>query len=199
MKLLLFSDLHCDVAAARSLAERATDADVLVGAGDFASMRRGLDDCLPMLLQIGKPLVLVPGNNESLEELRDACRGYSNAHVLHGDGLTLEGMDFWGLGGGVPETPFGEWSYDLSEERARELLRDCPSGAILISHSPPQGTLDVPSRGGHLGSVAVREVIDRKQPRLVICGHIHNCAGQSARIGATEIINVGPDGMLMQI
>lgn len=199
MKLLLFSDLHCDRAAARSLVRRAATADVLVGAGDFASMRRGLEICLPMLLETGKPFFLVPGNNESLEELRAACANYPHARVLHGGGETFEGVDFWGLGGGVPPTPFGEWSYDLIEEEARDLLRDCPPGAILISHSPPQGAVDVSSRGLHLGSIAVRETIERATPRLVVCGHVHNCAGQSAQIGATEIVNVGPQGLWREV
>ena len=40
MKLLLFSDLHCDVAAAKSLIKQAASVDVLVGAGDFGKVRR---------------------------------------------------------------------------------------------------------------------------------------------------------------
>jgi Icc-related predicted phosphoesterase len=39
LKLLLFSDLHADVTAARHLVERAADVDVLVGAGDFDNAR----------------------------------------------------------------------------------------------------------------------------------------------------------------
>lgn len=195
MKLLLFSDLHCDASAAHDLAARASDADLIVGAGDFANQRRGLEVCLPMLLETGQPFLLVPGNNESLDELRAACAGYSNAHVLHGQGITVGGVEFWGLGGGVPPTPFGQWSYDLSEDEARNLLSDCPRDAVLISHSPPQGALDVASSGQHLGSVAVREVVERTHPRLVVCGHVHNCAGQTARLGQALICNVGPEGM----
>ena len=195
MKLLLFSDLHCAGAAARALAAQARDADVLVGAGDFANMRRGLEICLPVLLQAGPPFLLVPGNNESLDELRAACSDYPNARVLHGEGATIDGVDFWGLGGGVPSTPFGAWSYDLTEAQARDLLRPCPARAVLISHSPPQGTLDVSSRGQHLGSVAVREAIETNTPRLVVCGHVHHCAGQSATIGETLVVNAGPEGV----
>src|SRR5438128_2325593 len=137
MKLLLFSDLHCDARAAGDLASLAAQADLLVGAGDFANMRRGLEICLPALLATDKPFLLVPGNNESREELQAACSRQKNARVLHGDGVEFQGVPFWGLGGGVPVTPFGSWSYDFSEEQARELLRDCPANVVLISHSPP--------------------------------------------------------------
>ena len=44
MKLLLFSDLHCDADAALRLVEQSNRADVVIGAGDFSTMRRGLED-----------------------------------------------------------------------------------------------------------------------------------------------------------
>ena len=50
MKLLLFSDLHCDTAAARRLVELAGDVDVVVGAGDFGNVRRGIQIAIDMLL-----------------------------------------------------------------------------------------------------------------------------------------------------
>lgn len=199
MKLLLFSDLHCDAKAARQLAAQAGEADLLIGAGDFANVRRGLDICLPVLLQTQKPCLLVPGNNESLDELNAACKDHSQARVLHGDGVKFQDIEFWGLGGGVPITPFGDWSYDLSEDQARDLLKDCPVNAVLISHSPPKGGLDVSSRGQSLGSVAVRECVDRKNPSLVVCGHIHACAGRQARIDETIVINAGPQGIWWEL
>ena len=49
MKLLAFSDLHRDQDATRSLVERSAEADILVGAGDFAVMRHGIDDVIEIL------------------------------------------------------------------------------------------------------------------------------------------------------
>ena len=69
---------------------------------------------------------LVAGNNESTAELAAACNDWPAATVLHGSSVTLAGQTFFGLGGGVPVTPFGSWSYDFSEEQAAELLRPCP-------------------------------------------------------------------------
>ena len=82
MKLLLFSDLHADTAAARQLVERARLADVIIGAGDFGNVRRDLRPCLDVLRAIDRPAVLVAGNNESTDELTDACRVWPQAHVL---------------------------------------------------------------------------------------------------------------------
>ncbi len=198
MKLLLFSDLHTDEAAARKLVEQSRSADILVGAGDFASVRRHINMCIDILKVIDKPAVLVAGNNETTEELLDACGEWKQAHVLHGNGVTISGLSFFGIGGGVPVTPFGSWSYDFTEEDATRLLRDCPSGCILVSHSPPKGAVDVSSRGLSFGSVAVRDAIVRTQPSLVVCGHIHESAGQRAMIGSTTVINAGPAGILWE-
>lgn len=199
MKLLLFSDLHCSRQAAQELAARAKDFDVLVGAGDFATCRRGLEITIDVLKQTAMPAVLVPGNSESTEELAAACQDWPQAHVLHGNGCTIDGVSFFGIGGGIPVTPFGSWSYDFTEEQATELLQDCPNQSVLISHSPPHGILDTSSGGQHLGSTAVRAAITRCKPTLVVCGHIHNCSGQQAALDASPIVNAGPLGVEWKI
>lgn len=199
MKLLLFSDLHCDAAAAASLVERSRAVDVAICAGDLANVRRRLDVCLDVLRSMTCPTVLVPGNNETFDELVAGCRGWKTAHVLHGTGVTIEGVEFFGLGGGIPTTPFGDWSFDFTEQEAIKLLANCPKSGVLVSHSPPKGLVDVASNGASLGSISVRDAIKRCQPRLVVCGHIHGSGGQQAVLGSTTVINAGPDGMPWQL
>ena len=199
MKLLLFSDLHADTTAARRLIECAQAADVLVGAGDFGNVRRDVRVCTDVLGQAGKPAVLVAGNNESTEELAEACRDWPEAHVLHGSAVTINGVTFFGLGGGVPVTPFGSWSYDFTEEQAAGLLAGCPMGCVLVSHSPPKGAVDVDSRGRSLGSVAVRDAVLRLEPLLVVCGHIHARGGQQAQLGRSPVVNAGPAGVEWEV
>lgn len=199
MRLLLFSDLHCDIAAAQELVQRARNVDVAIGAGDFGQARRRVGACMDVLKEMPCPTVVVPGNNESLNELVEACQGWKQVHVLHGTGVTIDGKNFFGLGGGVPVTPFGSWSWDFSEEQAATLLRDFPEGGVLVSHSPPKGCLDVDSRGTSRGSTIVRDLIETRRPALVVCGHIHACWARSETIGATTIINAGPDGMEIEI
>jgi len=198
MKILVFSDLHRDRDAARALVERSDEADVLVGAGDFAVMRHGIEDVIEILAEVEKPTVLVPGNGESEDELREACAGWASAHVLHGGGVTLEGIPFYGIGAGIPVTPFGEWSFDLTEDEAEAMLADCPEGGVLVSHSPPHGHVDE-AGGRHLGSHAVLETIERVSPRLVICGHIHGWWGKRSEVGQTLVLNAGPAGQWVEL
>ena len=198
MKLLVFSDLHRDRDAARSLVERAADADVLIGAGDFAVMRQGIEDVINILSEVDKPTVLVPGNGESDVELQEACADWASVHVLHGQGVTLEGIPFYGIGGGIPVTPFGDWSFDLTEEEGDAMLLACPQDCVLVSHSPPHGHVDE-AGGRHLGSHAVLDTIERVSPRLVVCGHIHGWWGKQSTVGRTLVLNAGPEGQLLEL
>lgn len=199
MRLLLCSDIHCDHHAAQALVRRSVDADALVVAGDLAVMREGLQPVVDILSAAACPAVLVPGNGESYEELTDACRGWADGHVLHGTGCDVEGTPFWGLGGAVPVTPFGAWSYDFTEDEARALLADCPEGAVLVTHSPPHGHVDEASAGQHLGSRAVAEALESRRPRLVVCGHIHACWEQESTAQGVRIVNAGPRGIEIDV
>src|SRR3954453_3650561 len=114
------------------------DADVVIGAGDFASLHEGLEETVDALAGIEKPTVLVPGNNETVDALRAAAAGWGAATVLHGEGTTIWGVEFFGLGAGIPVTPW-DWSFDLDDEAAAAMLAGCPEEAILALHSPPKG------------------------------------------------------------
>lgn len=197
MKLLVFSDLHRDEQKAERLVELAREADVVVGAGDYATMRMGLDDVIELLSAIEAPTVLVPGNAESDVELWQAGAAWPRARVLHGQAVEIEGVPFFGLGGAVPPTPL-PWSFDLSEDEAAAKLESCPEGAVLVLHSPPKGYVDE-AHGRHMGSRAILEAIERKRPVLAVCGHIHQCWGREAGIGTTPVVNVGPDGRFFEI
>lgn len=190
MKVLAFSDLHLARNRAAELVEASSEADLVIGAGDYCNMRHGLDEAMAMLSGIAAPMVLVPGNAESAEELADAVP--DGVHVLHGSGMTLDGVHLFGLGYGVPVTPFGDWSCDLSEGAAAELLMRCDSADILIVHSPPKGYGDKTSQGVSVGSSAIRDAVERIQPALTLCGHIHDSWGYRGSIGQTNIANLGP-------
>jgi uncharacterized protein len=195
MRLLAFSDIHRDLRQAARIAERAREVDVVLAAGDFASVHRGLEELIDILVVIETPTILVPGNNETEDALREACGGWRAAQVLHGEGTEIDGVPFFGLGGGVPETPW-PWSFDLSEHEAEQQLAACPEGAVLVVHSPPKGHVDGKR---HLGSEAILRTIEDKQPRLAVCGHIHESWGATSQIGPTKIANLGPSGTWFEL
>ncbi len=193
MKILAFSDLHRDLDQAARLTEMSRQADVVIGAGDFASIHQGLEETIDALAGIETPTVLVPGNNETLDALKEATAGWSAATVLHGEGIELDGKTFYGLGGGIPVTPW-DWSFDLEEADAGNMLAGLPAGAVLVVHSPPKGHCDESGNGMSLGSTAILKAIEEKQPELAVCGHIHEAWGKESKIGPTEVVNLGPSG-----
>ncbi len=200
MKLLCFSDLHRDVEAAKRLVKAAqVDVDVVVGAGDFANRHQGLADTLDILAAIDRPSVLVPGNGETVDELCEATAKWASATVLHGSGCEIDGVPFWGVGGGIPVTPFGAWSYDFDEQQAAELLTGCPRGGVLVVHSPPIDTVDHDTAGKVRGSQSIRDVIEAKQPAFVVCGHIHSDWEKQITLNETRILNAGPRGIIVEI
>jgi len=198
VKLLAFSDLHTDLDQADRLVELGADADVAVGVGDFASVHSGLVETIAALRELPSPTLLVPGNNETEDELRAACDGWDGAIVLHGEAAEVEGVPFFGLGAGVPVTPW-DWSFDLTDEEAAQMLRACPENCVLAVHSPPLGHVDESSEGEHLGSEAVLRSIESTRPRIALCGHVHEQWGTESRIGSTRVLNLGPRGTIVEV
>jgi Icc-related predicted phosphoesterase len=198
VRILAFSDLHRNLKRGAMLVKKAEKADVVIGAGDFASMHEGLEETIEVLAEIETPTVLVPGNNETDEALREACDGWGAATILHGGKATIDGVEFFGLGAGVPTTPW-EWSFDLDEENAAVMLTLCPPEAVLVVHSPPYGHCDANGSGDHFGSRTILRAIEEKEPRLVVCGHIHESWGQKSKVGRTPIHNLGPKGTWLDL
>lgn len=201
MKILAFSDLHRDLDQAATLTELAAEADLVIGAGDFASVHDGLAETIKALAGIEAPTLLVPGNNETEQALRDDATAWPSAQVLHGEAAAIDGARIFGLGGGIPTTPW-DWSFDLSEQEATEQLERLEAEIdVLILHSPPRdacdssGAADAPS----FGSPSLRAAIEAKQPKLVVCGHIHEAWGQRETIGSSLIANLGPSGTFFEI
>lgn len=199
MRILAFSDLHRDLDQAETLTRMAAEADVVIGAGDFASVHQGLEETISALAGIDTPTVLVPGNNETFEALEAAAAAvWPAATVLHGTGAEIDGQAFYGLGAGIPTTPW-EWSFDLDETEAEAALAGLPEDAVLVVHSPPKNHCDATADGLHLGSAAILAAIERSRPKLAVCGHIHEAWGQTSRVGGTEIINLGPSGRYIEV
>jgi Icc-related predicted phosphoesterase len=198
VKLLAFSDLHRDLDQAARLVEMSADADLVIGAGDFASIHKGLEETIGALAPITTPTILVPGNNETLDALRGAAAGWPAATVLHGEGMTIDGVDFFGLGAGIPSTPW-DWSFDLSDAEATAMIAPAPEGCVLVLHSPPKGHCDGGDDGSHFGSPALLAAVEEKRPRLVVFGHIHEAWGCESAVGGTPLRNLGPRGTWLEV
>jgi Icc-related predicted phosphoesterase len=192
MKILAFSDLHRNREIAQSLRDAAQAADIVIGAGDFATKGEGLADTLDILRGIAVPVILVAGNHDNLAEMQAAISGWPQPHLLHGSGVVIGGVPFFGLGYEIPAANDSPWNQRLEEAEAEEQLAQCPQNAVLVTHSPPFGVADLQRNGEHQGSRAVRAVIERRRPRLALCGHIHHAWATMGVIGHSPVHNLGP-------
>ena len=195
-RLLVFSDLHNDVRALDAL--MAVEADYYVAAGDLVSWARGLDRMGDAMQARAGRMYVLPGNHESEHDIANFCarHGFVN---FHGGSFEAGGLWVAGLGYSSP-TPFATPGEYTEQEMAGRLEAFAGLAPLaLIAHAPPLGTaLDRIREGVHGGSRAVREFIEREQPRHFFCGHIHEAEGAHIRMGATEARNVGKRGYLLE-
>ena len=115
---------------ARDPARRSAEVDVVIGAGDFASVHQGLEEAIDALSAIEKPTVLVPGNNETEEALRAACKIWDAATVLPRGGHRDRRPPLLRAGGWCVRSPW-DWSFDLDEQAAETKL----AGAVPMGRS----------------------------------------------------------------
>ncbi len=192
MKVLAFSDLHCDADAIQRIMAESQQADVIIGAGDFATRGLGAKDTLSVLKTSNVPVIIVSGNHDNTRVLLALCDEWENGYLLHGNGITIGDVDFFGLGDEVPKRHDAVWNQSLTEDEAAEMLQACPIGAVLVTHAPPFGYCDLQRNGAHEGSVAICNAINTRQPILNLCGHIHRSWNTTAMIGNTQVYNLGP-------
>lgn len=180
MTILAFSDIHRDIDAANAIVTASSDADILVGAGDFATAGNGAREIVEIIAKANIPTVLVHGNHDNVRELKEVCNEWINVYLLHGQSVEIEGITFFGIGGEIPKLNDAEWNETVSEEDAAKMLYSCPVRSILVTHSPPFGCSYLQKDGTHEGSKAIYAAIEKNNP--------------SSTSAAISIFSGGPKG-----
>jgi hypothetical protein len=194
MRLLCITDIHGEVSRFEKILAAEPRADLLIIGGDFTNFGQPPEvDHLLKLAQAHTPQVLaVAGNCDSAEIdqfLLD--RGVS----LHQRGVRINNLGFFGLSAMPP------WRGDMYEFPEADLDRFLAAGFaqvegssryIMVPHCPPRNSVvDRSAMFMSVGSTAVRNWVDKVNPILVVCGHIHEARDQ-AKIGDTVVVNCGP-------
>jgi uncharacterized protein len=118
-------------------------------------------------------------------------------------GVALDGrsVDFGDIGvfgvSAAPRSPL-HTPYELSDEELERrvqagfaTVKDCRV-KVFCPHAPPRDTAcDRLRSGEHVGSAVIRTFVERHQPDLVLCGHIHESRGAD-EIGTSRVVNPGP-------
>jgi uncharacterized protein len=191
------SDIHERLEWLRPLAGVLAAADWLLLLGDLTQFGRAPQAraVLDAFRAVNPRVLAVPGNLDH----PDVLKLLEDEEVsLHGRHRLLGDVGLAGVGGSGP-TPFGT-PFELPDTKLGELLAgplDAIAGArhrLVVSHAPPKGTaVDRVRLGMHVGSAEVRRLAEAHSPDLLLCGHIHEAAGED-RLGTTRVINPGPFG-----
>jgi uncharacterized protein len=201
MKILIFSDIHNSRKALDNIV--AQPADVYIDAGDLVSFQKGLAESGEVLKPLGERLWVLPGNHETHDDVRALCErhGFFDFHRQVRTLQSSSGATYWAGLGYSNITPFKTPGEYTEGEIAAALAEFEPYKPLyLVIHVPPYGTkLDAFAPGKHAGSPALRQWVDRVGPKYLFCGHIHETAGMTDKIGETMCINVGRQGLMFEI
>jgi len=86
------------------------------------------------------------------------------------------------------KTPLEKWEGDLNEIKENILKNNLQKYEVKVLEEFAK--LKYPLNGKHVGDEIIREFIERYQPRIAVCGHMHETQGVD-KIGKTLVINVG--------
>lgn len=204
MRIVAFSDSH------GRLDFKVPQGDVLVIAGDICAGRGRIDELAKFGSWISKlphkHKIYVPGNHDVIVEKDrslvktlmpgvtyledDYCYVPHQVEKL----IANAGVKFWGS----PVSPtFGHgwaWNRDRGEAIRRHWNLIPNDTDVLITHTPPYGTLDdVSFSGEHVGCWDLQAAIARVKPKLCLYGHIHRGKDsvRQVKIGDTIYANIG--------
>ncbi|MDD5162806.1 MAG: metallophosphoesterase [Candidatus ainarchaeum sp.] len=189
MKIAVFADIHSDLKMLEKALKHAKGVDLVVLLGDNTHYG-GISDTKKIIETIGFPKILaLPGNVDTKEVLETfEEKGIS----LHAKKKKISGFAFIGFGGG--KTGDAGETNSSEEKIFSELKKLCKGekNIVLCTHLPPINTkIDLSGNGVHIGSEAVRKIIEEFSPIVNLCGHCHEAAGED-KIGKTICINAGP-------
>lgn len=191
MKITCISDLH-------GTFPKTSGGDLLLLAGDYTT-----NDSIPQWKlfyewldrQDYKAKVYIAGNHDNF---LSSCSSYPEfeglgiyeenmAIYLCDNSYTFQGLKIYGL-------PYTKWfhgvnpkckAFMLTERELAKKYANIPQDTdILLTHNPPYAILDDFYEWGDkdkqifVGSPSLREKIEAINPKLVVCGHIHEHGGK---------------------
>ncbi len=195
MRVLMATDIHGSdwVLEEVPKAVREHRVDLFLAVGDITHFGSPRGYSKLLVSRVPVRTLAVPGNCDPPDVVRDLDALGVNLHMRK---AVVQGVTFVGLGGANP-TPFST-PFEIEEGDIRRGLEAVMEpGAVLVSHPPPFGHLDIVRSGEHVGSTAVAGIVVAYRPRAVLCGHIHESPGVET-VDDIVMINPGPakDGHL---
>lgn len=187
MKITVLSDTH-------NFEPDLPGGDLLIHAGDLTKFgfRSEVVKQLNYLhenLDKYQDVLVIPGNHDlwaerHLNEFKEACL-IGGLLTLFEEELTIQGLRVWGS----PVTKrYHDWAFNKSESELYDIWEKIPQGIdILVTHSPPEGVLDLNRQGIRIGCKSLTQKVKEIKPLVHVFGHCHEDKGILTQDGITYI------------
>ena len=191
-RILAVADIHGKAHRFTILEEAVNEyqPDVVVVAGDIISYRR-TESSLQRLSKLNQPVLIVSGNSD-FSKVKKRIPEFHALNYLRPSPSEAFGIPFIGLNGTIP-IPFFSLVRLREKTFLESLKNEIRPESVLITHTPPRGFQDRVAKRFHAGSKGLARLIRETQPRLLVCGHIHEDDGYS-HLGKTCIVNCSIGG-----
>jgi Icc-related predicted phosphoesterase len=183
IKVIAVSDMHGELPEITPCDLLLLGGDICPGGSPSQEAKWLAEDFKKWLEKVpAEEIVGIAGNHDFVFEhpelfaLADLRWHYLKDSLTELFGLKIYGtpwqLPFWG-------------AFNVTEDQLVEKYSTIPKGIdILLSHSPPYGILDQ-VHGRHCGSKALLQKVFEIQPKLFVCGHIHDAYGKCVKDGIT--------------
>jgi uncharacterized protein len=200
MKILASGDIHGDTRLAKRLADKAVkeNVELVVLCGDLTYAEQSLENIIGPFVAKGKKVLLIPGNHETVATA-DFLAQYYGVKNLHGLSVKYKDIGFFGCGG----ANIGVFQLDEKEifsmlEKGHKKINYLKK-KIMVTHVHPTSTKMERFTDIFPGSEGVKRAIEKFQPDIALCSHVHEAEGIEEKIGKTRLINVGRKGKIIEL
>jgi len=202
LKILAAGDFHSSTLIAEKLAEKAEkeDVDLVILCGDLTHFNTNSEGLIGPFLKKNKKVLFIPGNHDSPATVEFLAELYKeSAKNIHG--MAVKYKDVGIFGGGFANCgpfPIEEDELFNTFQKGHEKIAYLAK-RIMVSHVHPAGTEVEKLSHFVQGSDAVRKAVEKFNPNILFCCHIHEAEGIEEKIGNTRVINVGKSGTIVEV
>ena len=171
MKILTISDEECPALWDYYIPGRLKGYDLIISCGDLNAKY------LSFLVTMARvPVLYVPGNHDvNYDQVPPEGCDCIDDHIVVYNGVRILGL------GGCRKYHRGAHQYTEAEmrrriRRLRWKLKRMGGVDIVVTHAAPQGLGDAEDRA-HWGFAALRELLDKYHPQVLVHGHVHTSYG----------------------
>jgi len=141
-KILAVGDIHGDTGLVKKLATKAKkeNVDIILITGDLTNFELSTKNLLGPFVKTKKPVLVLPGNHESLATIEFLTEMYTGSKNLHGYSFSKDNLGIFGAGGATqigPMTVIREKDMFNKLKKGFEKIKDKPK-KIMITHEHPE-------------------------------------------------------------